>query len=1116
MGNIVISKGCVVGIILLFVISGMFPALSLCNDKVNNLSKSDNTLITRMGQIETGHTYQSVLIKKLDNECDSTKNYLKISQCIDASSDGERIDACFGYAIPLICGDNLPYTSSQQNIANLINDLLRMNVSVFWALTNFSVLTIRFSDNSLAHKWFEKGTFIVPFSGNLSQDALLSVIINDYAYESEIESRSAVDIYYLIEPIVLDILPLHYAKVAYHFGAAVGSYLLLCYLDTLQQGGFLDNQILLDSDIATSLNNQDFNVFIWPGANLAKSLLAWKETTKTNLHTDAMNQIRIFVANGGGYVGSCYGKNAASSGSRLINKFAHYSLDFPVSGRLALLLSGGLSIPSAGTSTDRIVNMSHPVSFGLSQIQRCFYGYGPIDRWYGQNTQPLATLDNFTFQWQGSDFKIFKRFFTECLIEIKLGKPIWLTGNFFDGKIVVFGDHPEIPEPYPLDRLIHNAVFFTSAGTNTSIELAKNLSIQTLSSFNNATSNLTLTTSDHIFLTLWEKIESLSLLCNKIDTTENKIVNLVLELIEEQKIDLHLGNKIATEYRDSYQRWLSGFRDALSQMEAIWNQVNSTIDFSMNITSWEHEQNDTLDTCEIICRNALEMSETMLQKLTVFTGEKLDRLCIQLLAEKRDATFRKGSKTFIKPWMSTVSFYRRIWYLYERELALLMKGEHLLPSTIKRENVGTIASRSIGYIVVDDDAPPNGNGNTEHPYRCIQDAIDAASDGDTIFVHQGIYKEILTIHNRVTLIGENKENTIIDGIQKPHHIVTTTVPNVEITGFTIQNSSKELISGGMLLQESNNFIHDNIFLDNRLGLGLRPMVSNNRIENNSFMYNKNTGLGIDEPDSVNNTVRNNTFIENNQQGLYLVNTRNSIIHNTFVNDSITIQQTNKPLELIIKNNHVNGKPIYCLKNTTNIIIQKDAGEIILSNCDNITIDDITITNIDTAILIILSTNITIMNCHIMHNLVGINMQYTDDSTIQDNTITNNSWSGVWGLQLNTIQIHRNTITSNDDGVLLDASTNIDIQNNSITSNIIGITFMDYSRNNLVEQNNFIDNIYHILDFCHNRYDKNYWDDWIGLHRPLLSVFPKAIKQGSRLIRWYTFDFHPAKEPYPLL
>jgi len=57
-----------------------------------------------------------------------------------------------------------------------------------------------------------------------------------------------------------------------------------------------------------------------------------------------------------------------------------------------------------------------------------------------------------------------------------------------------------------------------------------------------------------------------------------------------------------------------------------------------------------------------------------------------------------------------------------------------------------------------------GGGQT---YPTIQSAIDAAKNGDTILVHAGAYSENPRIKtNKISVIGEDKERTIIDGDKK--------------------------------------------------------------------------------------------------------------------------------------------------------------------------------------------------------------------------------------------------------------------------------------------------------------------------------------------------------------
>jgi parallel beta-helix repeat protein len=234
-------------------------------------------------------------------------------------------------------------------------------------------------------------------------------------------------------------------------------------------------------------------------------------------------------------------------------------------------------------------------------------------------------------------------------------------------------------------------------------------------------------------------------------------------------------------------------------------------------------------------------------------------------------------------------------------------------------------------VYVDDDNTHGPwNGTKEYPYRTIHDAMDHVYDGYTIYVMSGTYDEHVNINKTITLRGEDKATTIIDG-GGVGDVVTVKVPSVKISNLTVQNSGLQTLNAGIktLSLNSNVTIENTIVQNNAIGIFLNyaydaswNIVRNNIVRNNkrgiyALWANNdnitgntitiNTGNGLEMERCQHATITGNLISDNGECGIYLrdASHRNEITGgNTIQNNTIGLKITNSKRNVIRENNFI--------------------------------------------------------------------------------------------------------------------------------------------------------------------------------------------------------------------
>jgi parallel beta-helix repeat protein len=142
-----------------------------------------------------------------------------------------------------------------------------------------------------------------------------------------------------------------------------------------------------------------------------------------------------------------------------------------------------------------------------------------------------------------------------------------------------------------------------------------------------------------------------------------------------------------------------------------------------------------------------------------------------------------------------------------------------------------------------------------NPPESIQAAINtnATTTGSTILVHAGTYEESLVVNKSISLIGDGRDQTIIDG-QNNLFIINITADNVIIEGFTFR-SNLNPDSGINTFSSKGDTISHNTVENSQQGIVLQ-YSSYNVISDNIITANTQAGI------NVYFTSNNNTFSRN--------------------------------------------------------------------------------------------------------------------------------------------------------------------------------------------------------------------------------------------------------------
>ena len=477
------------------------------------------------------------------------------------------------------------------------------------------------------------------------------------------------------------------------------------------------------------------------------------------------------------------------------------------------------------------------------------------------------------------------------------------------------------------------------------------------------------------------------------------------------------------------------------------------------------------------------------------------------------------------------------------------------------DDIAAILQFNVEYRTwyVDDDLKDYPDAN----FTKIQDAVNASSDGDVIIVYNGTYVENVDVNKSITIVSASgAENTIVQAKNSNDHVFEVTADYVNISGFTVQNASSWWTAGiyldsadycnisynnvsnnyrGIILRSSsNNDIFNNRATNNHLyGISLsssnKNRIANNKALNNNYgiklgrscnniISNNNAssnGWGIYFDESDNNNLTNNIVNSNNNCGVRLDSScKNNIKNNVFVDYGLIVYNS---YQNTVKNNTIDDKPLVYLENESDILVT-NAGQVILVNCNNTTVESLNLSNAGVGIELLGTNNSKILDNKVLNNERGIELCDSCNNILRNNNLSNN-YCGIdlwWHSYNNTIS--NNKALNNRYGLTLDGANNNTIINNIVLNSYCGIDL--WASHNNIYLNNFVNNSHSVGFYnytnlwnstskitytykgkTYTNYLGNYWDDYTDVDANNDGIWdhPYPIDLDK--------DYHPLVEPF---
>jgi glutamine amidotransferase-like uncharacterized protein len=595
---------------------------------------------------------------------------------------------CYGFIIPLVKKEKYFVEYNLCIITyNLVNDLLREKITVFWMAENQSLYAQRIYSNENIEILFERGSYVVPFSNNNSVNTKIVSIMCDYNQSNEInENLTKVPIYLLMNNYTINGYELVEVKIA-HYRNPFNTDSEIYFVNAAKKNGFLNYDFLNPKSIR-SLKKEDFNFLIYGYGDLEISPFIPPLYSKygrplnwiwEDLRYRTSQRIRNFVNNGGSYLGVCGGAIRAASGldSLPLNWYfdiAKQHHRMPTFGFLCLI-DCEVMYPNStsGLTQLKIENNSHPITFGMDKFVEEYTAGSPRFIELGDNVDIISSFE---------DPNISVNYY-----------PSWITSSYGKGKVILSSSHPELTEFHYNKtgcKFLGNSYYYATSEYKTNIQLSKSENITYIADVWNVTKDLEIKNNNsyNIFDNLSIKINDL---INKMKEIRNELNNsylLINKIILEENYTIDYdADKDSIHFLGRFSVHTVKERYLLESIQYLEDTIKK-LTLTNNIYSYIKNNSEIVQDIENFNDKMFQEindANNSLSNLKIYIGEYNDSLNVYRNAKFKKVRYKQVHNmlhkitekipcifsNIVKSYFDIMKFLRHNWYDFESNLAII-------------------------------------------------------------------------------------------------------------------------------------------------------------------------------------------------------------------------------------------------------------------------------------------------------------------------------------------------------------------------------------------------------------------------------------------------------------